>query len=960
MQSLSRLRLVGLVACSISIGSPGSGALAADGEPARAGISQTVTQIVTKTASTLGNANIDDVDARIAGIDRRLRDARSAGRLTQTQYERFNGELKRIIGQEAIFRANDGQLSLWESLRLSFDLDRLIKDSEASMTDRQSGYMDVPARQAELQKRLAEAYSLGRLTRQEHDEIDYQLQGIDNRIASSKAHNKSLSIADTIRYMLELDALSKRLTRTVHDRQVSLTSIDEKKSELEARIAEGVKDGKIDGEEEKALRAEYSRIVSVEALLRKLDRPLTAEEQLSLALSLEKLSGQIEADMQDKASVLTLEAIETRRNDADKLLAKSLSDGLVTVTEAQVYRTDLEDIESRERTAKNAAKAAASAGSVFELDPVTAQNLLIEIERVRGSIERAGYNKKPIWPGIDGSIAEIDKKLAEARSASRLEESVAVSIKAELDNVVNRKNEYMSSQGLSSSEALSLASMLEQLNLKLARSVEDRQIAYIPDVPRRKKEVSARLGEGIFMGGLSIDEAQSLIAEYERINARQASFTADGALDEREKLTLALDLEKLATRIEREIRDNPYENKSLAQQRKDIDQAIATGVLNGTISNQEMTALKAEASRIDGFHQTAAQDGAIDAYEAFQIAQSIAKLNRDVQLAIKNSDTALPDIAKREAELYQRITEGVMQGRLGAKEADDLKRDFYRVMDNEAKYRSSGGLSFGEQAALAIELEKLANSIESSMKETNAVLPDVDTRQAELDKKLANALAGGLVSTTQVSEITRELDRIAREEVNYRFSGNGLSYAESSSLMAELERVDNRINTMLAGRKVQWSGIDNRLLEAREEIEEGVAARRLSAAQASELKAELDRIAQAKLAFEASGGGLTVAETSSLVRDLERFNVNLNARLGKISQKIAWTDIDARQARVEAKLNQSKMPVATANRVKRELKDLAIKKALYRASGNAFSYKELTSLAQTLDRLDGMVGIKVQ
>ena len=336
MQSLSRLRLVGLVACSISIGSAGSGALAADGEPARAGISQTVTQIVPKTASTLGNANIDDVDARIAGIDRRLRDARSAGRLTQTQYERFNGELKRIIGQEAIFRANDGQLSLWESLRLSFDLDRLIKDSEASMTDRQSGYMDVPARQAELQKRLAEAYSLGRLTRQEHDEIDYQLQGIDNRIASSKAQNKTLSIADTIRYMLELDALSKRLTRTVHDRQVSLTSIDEKKSELEARIAEGVKDGKIDPEEEKSLRAEYSRIVSVEALLRKLDRPLTAEEQLSLALSLEKLSGQIEADMQDKASVLTLEAIETRRTDADKLLAKSLSDGLVTVTEAQV------------------------------------------------------------------------------------------------------------------------------------------------------------------------------------------------------------------------------------------------------------------------------------------------------------------------------------------------------------------------------------------------------------------------------------------------------------------------------------------------------------------------------------------------------------------------------------------------------------------------------------------------
>lgn len=72
---------------------------------------------------------------------------------------------------------------------------------------------------------------------------------------------------------------------------------------------------------------------------------------------------------------------------------------------------------------------------------------------------------------------------------------------------------------------------------------------------------------------------------------------------------------------------------------------------------------------------------------------------------MKNSETALPDLAKREAELYQRITEGVMQGRLTAGGADILKRDFYRLLDMEAKYRASGGLSFGEHAALALELE---------------------------------------------------------------------------------------------------------------------------------------------------------------------------------------------------------------------------------------------------------------
>jgi hypothetical protein len=61
------------------------------------------------------------------------------------------------------------------------------------------------------------------------------------------------------------------------------------------------------------------------------------------------------------------------------------------------------------------------------------------------------------------------------------------------------------------------------------------------------------------------------------------------------------------------------------------------------------------------------------------IVLDLSKLIKDTENSSKNSEVALPDIAKREAELYQRITEGVMQGRLSVKDSDSLKKDFYRI-----------------------------------------------------------------------------------------------------------------------------------------------------------------------------------------------------------------------------------------------------------------------------------------
>lgn len=120
--------------------------------------------------------------ARYALLEKRLNDGYSAGRLEQAQYEKYKLEMKRVADQEAVFRASDGNLSLWENMRLQFELDRIMKEIELSFTDRKTGSIDVVARRDEIRGRLAYAYMQGRLTKQEHDSIELTLNQLTRQI----------------------------------------------------------------------------------------------------------------------------------------------------------------------------------------------------------------------------------------------------------------------------------------------------------------------------------------------------------------------------------------------------------------------------------------------------------------------------------------------------------------------------------------------------------------------------------------------------------------------------------------------------------------------------------------------------------------------------------------------------------------------------------------------------------
>ena len=106
---------------------------------------------------------------------------------------------------------------------------------------------------------------------------------------------------------------------------------------------------------------------------------------------------------------------------------------------------------------------------------------------------------------------------------------------------------------------------------------------------------------------------------------------------------------------------------------------------------------------------------------------------------------------------------------------------------------------------------------------------------------------------------------------------------------------------------------------------------------------------------------MTLAETESLVRDLDRLTRDLDSRVGT-GRALTWTDIDARQTRIEARIKtdlaSGKLDSQKANKARRDLQVINVTKNAYKRKGGGLSYTELVSLAQSLDKVAKFIGVQ--
>jgi hypothetical protein len=160
-------------------------------------------------------------------------------------------------------------------------------------------------------------------------------------------------------------------------------------------------------------------------------------------------------------------------------------------------------------------------------------------------------------------------------------------------------------------------------------------------------------------------------------------------------------------------------------------------------------------------------------------------------------------IDQRQAQLDSRIDAGIRSGDLSRSEAMQLRAEFRDLAILESRYRANG-LSRWEMTDLDRRFDQLSVRIRaerhdsqnrmaraddwgrwfggSNWTDTRGRWISIERRRAQLDRRIAQGLRSGQLTSAEAARLRSDLHVLARVEMRYR--RNGLSSAE----MADLNR----------------------------------------------------------------------------------------------------------------------------------------------------------------------------
>lgn len=160
------------------------------------------------------------------------------------------------------------------------------------------------------------------------------------------------------------------------------------------------------------------------------------------------------------------------------------------------------------------------------------------------------------------------------------------------------------------------------------------------------------------------------------------------------------------------------------------------------------------------------------------------------------------NINQRQAQLDQRIDQGVRSGQLNRNEAARLRAEFRGIADLEIRYRRSApGLTVAERRDLDRRFDALSRKIRAERQDNQGAGNwwNINQRQAVLDRRIDQGVRSGQLTRAEAVRLRAEFRGIVALEARYRRTAPGLTVAERADL-------DRRFDVL--ARKIRWERRD--------------------------------------------------------------------------------------------------------------------------------------------------------
>ena len=817
---------------------------------------------------------LQELNYRHANLTKRLKEAIDAKRIDPEPAQQFQKSLLDIENKEVQAREADDRLNLYELETILFSQDELFKTLEASLKPREAGSLDIERRYQELKRRVDFAFRANRLTQSERDKFQNDLDWIycaDTK--NGPGDIKVLTVSELLAAQTKLDAFSKLLTSTVKDRQFSHTVFAEAVNDLDQRVDALLKDKKISKSKAAAFKRDLAQCLKDEDALRKTKAILSADEQLGLSRPLSQLEIKLDLIAPVTPQQLTVGIIKNRLDQIRQEIVQGLLLGTIELKNVLDYQNQLDGFEQKLIQGK------ADDTTISKEDSQDLEHLLSQLRQIN-----AENNFR--WQGILELIRDLSVRLADAEKNHRLDKKVGDDLTARLDDIkktlgIDNWQEARKQGRLKNIEAVKDAGQsLVDLNLALQLSLKSRDQIKVPDADVKLQKLDQSISTSLLEGKLSASSATSLMQQLSRIYDLKARLLDNNSMTEDNKAyLLAVQEESLSNQLAKALKESQTKSStsdikassdSLRAKTRALDEYISAGTISGALKPKEIQDARERIARAMAALNNA---NGLDAQKTYLAAQELENVKRSLAEHKEDNLGALPDLQKKESDVYKRITEAVLMGMLAPDQADLLKKDFYRILDKETQSRATGGLSFGETSTLIIDLEKLEARIDEKKIANDATAQDVDKLQRELEESMAQALIQGRLNILEAEQLSHDLDRISRDKISVKFKDSATAAQETTVLANRLVGLRDQLQAIVKDRPTKYKTLEDKLAAIESKIDS-------LPANLSDLKkrsqADLGNIARQKELYESSGGGLSLAEASSLLRDCQRMEESIS------------------------------------------------------------------------------------
>ena len=157
-------------------------------------------------------------------------------------------------------------------------------------------------------------------------------------------------------------------------------------------------------------------------------------------------------------------------------------------------------------------------------------------------------------------VADLQGRIDAGSRAGQLTRDEASQLQAALNRIKERDARYRADGSLTNEERIALNQMLNTLEERIRYEKNDTDVVHREAFERRISEMKRRIEAGLRAGQLTLDEACSLQAIFNRIKERDAQFRSDGVLTREERMRLNRMLAHLEERIYEERWDADIDN----------------------------------------------------------------------------------------------------------------------------------------------------------------------------------------------------------------------------------------------------------------------------------------------------------------------------------------------------------------------------------------------------------------